>query len=167
MEEGAREGGVEGSADTGADARLRGKRWDVWGLRCCFPRASPHVVDLLWSRVCRTKTQEEVHRVHKWGKGVGMGTWKGIGRDAEGWGRDGEGMVSGDGVPRYEKVQGVEVLTEAHWGGWWSWSRGTPAWGKSSTDAWPNAGAKKKTKRLSAISARARHGWHRAKRANE
>ena len=79
-----------------------------------------------------------------------MGTWKGTGRDGEGWGRDCEGMVSGDGVPRYEKVQGVEVLTEAHWGGWWSWSRCTPAWGKSSTDAWPNARApKKNTKAVS------------------
>lgn len=88
---GWRRGGVEGSADTGADARLEGKRWDVWGLQCGFPRGSPHVVDLLWSQVCRTKTQEKVHRVHKRGRGLG---WE-LGRESEGMRRDGGGIVKG------------------------------------------------------------------------
>lgn len=43
-----------------------------------------------------------------------------------------EGEKEGGG-PRYEKVQGDEVLTAgAHSGGWWSWSRGTPTRGGDS-----------------------------------
>jgi hypothetical protein len=42
--------------------------------------------------------------------------------NAGGVGTEGLGRVL-----RYEKVQGNKVLTGGQSGGWWSWSRGTPA----------------------------------------
>jgi len=59
---------------------------------------------------------------------------------------DGEVQCLG-ATGRYEKVQGNEVLTGGHWGGWWSWRTCTPVCRlrrESSTAAWsrdaPNCG---------------------------
>ncbi len=76
---------------SGQDARLAAQKKDgtfFWGSPMCFFVPSTlHVVDLLWSQVCRTDAQRASTWVHKWGRG-GVGLGVGLGWEpGKGWGK--------------------------------------------------------------------------------